>query len=511
MGGVAAGIALGWPVLGACGSPPTGAVRPAESGGTAAPRRGGTVRLAFTGGGATETLDPLSAYSPADLVRTLVVFDRLFTVTGGAVAPSLAVGAEPEADGRSFTLTLREGVTWHDGSPLSARDVLYSLRYLASPDRSYPSELLTYLDVRKTEVTGALTLRVPTLRPVGDPAALFAGASTAVIKDGTTSFAPGEVIGTGAYRVAAFAAGREARLVRNDDYWGGTPYADELVVISMDDAQARVNAVRGRQADYASDVPYTLAKTGAGDDGLEIRSAGEHRRTGYGFVLNTTRKLMADARVRRALRLGVDRQALVRTVFLDHGAVGNDLFGHGAPSFAEDIPVLARDVTRARELLEEAGATGASLVIRSAEYEAGLNASTELFAEQLRELGLKATVRIVTPVEYFDLEGLAAADAIAFPLAPFPLSVIFARSAAYPALAFKDPELEKDLATALSATGAREREAAWLRVQRVMADRGNWIVWGRGDVLSLARRELTGVEVRESAKYPYLGKAGFTG
>jgi peptide/nickel transport system substrate-binding protein len=219
---------------------------------------------------------------------------------------------------------------------------------------------------------------------------------------------------------------------------------------------------------------------------------------------------MADARVRLALRLAVDRKALVDSVLLGYGTPGNDLFGHGAQYFAEDIPVLERDVDRARALLAEAGATGAAVVVRSADYETGLNSSTELFVEQLRALGLDATAQLVGPAEYFDLDGVAAADALAFPLGPFPLSVLFNRSAAFPSLALRDPELESALATASATTEETERARAWRTAQEVMADRGNWIVWGRGDALSLARKDLAGITVRESPKYPYLGKVGFT-
>ncbi|WP_433331891.1 ABC transporter substrate-binding protein [Spirillospora sp. CA-294931] len=510
LAGATAGLAAGGGLLAACGSS-GGSEGPVRGGGSAPARRGGTVRLAFTGGGAGETLDPLIAYSPADLARGLVVFDRLFTLVGGRVAPALAVSARPAADARSFVLTLRQGVTWHDGTPLTSADVVHTLAMLASPSRPHPSELTGFLDVAKAEATGDLTVKVPTKRPVGDPAGLLAGASLAVIKKGTTSFRPGQaVVGTGPFKVAAFAPGREARLVRNDRYWGGPPNADTLVVLSVDDPQARANAVRGGQAEYASDIPFTLAKTGAGASGLEIRGAGENQRTGYGFVLNTTRKPFSDPRARMALRLAVDRQALVDRVFLGYGTVGNDLFGHGAQYFAAQTPVLGRDLARARTLLKEAGAEGAKLTIRSADYESGLNSSAELFAEQLRAIGLDAKAQIVAPTAYFDADGLAAADLLAFPLGPHPLSVIFNRSAAYPSLAFKDPDLDRALTTANATNDPKERERAWLDAQRVMTVRGNWIVWGRGDVLSLTRATVTGIEVRDSAKYPFLGKAGFS-
>ncbi|GGJ74908.1 hypothetical protein GCM10010123_01110 [Pilimelia anulata] len=505
--GLPLGTAAALAALGACGRTAAGPV----TGSTGAPQRGGTVRFTFVGAGATETMDPASVFSPAELARCLVVFDPLFTVVDGRTTPALALRAEPGAGARTVTITLRPGVTWHDGSELTARDVVFSLARLAAPDRPYPSELTTYLDVTRAVATGALTVRVPTHKPVGDPAGLLAGAQLMIVKNGTTAFTAGKLVGTGAYRLTGFAPGQDATLGRYDGHWNGPPNADTLVIASVNDAQARVNAVRAGQADHAADIPFAIARTGAGAADLEVRTAGEAQRVGYGFVMNTTRKPLADPRVRLALRLAVDRQALVDTVLLGYGAVANDLYGRGAQYFADDTPVLGRDVDRARSLLAGAGAAGAPLVIRSSDYETGLNAATQLYVEQLKQLGLKASAQLVGPAEAFTPAGLAGADLMAFPLGAFPLGVIYARSAAYPSLAFPDPELTRALGTALATTDEAARAAAWRTAQRVMADRGNWIVWGRADVLSLARRTVGGIQVRESAKYPYLGRAGLTG
>ncbi len=511
--GVGAVATAGMPLLAACsgaasGGPATGPVSGSPSG---TPAPGGTVRLAFVGGGSAESLDPFAGGSPADYARNYVLFDQLFHFLDGAAQSGLATQARPEPDGSSFTLHLREGVTWHDGSPFGAADVAYTLTYLASPDRPYPSELNLYLDVPRVVVVDEHTLTIPTLQPVGDPATLLAGGLIAVIKAGATSFEVDTVVGTGPYRMAAFQPGSESRLTRFDGYWGGAGNAEELAILSLDDPQARVNAVIGDQSDYASDIPYTVAKAGITGAGLQIRDAGAGQRTSYGFVLNMTRPLIADPRVRRALRLGIDRQALVDAVFLGYGVPANDLFGYGAKHFAQDVPVPERDQDEARRLLAEAGATGQPFIIRTAEYEVGLNASAELFAEQLRQLGLLAEATVVSPVELFDVAALQGTDAMSFPLGPFSLAVTYTRSAAYDALAFPDQELTDAVATALSTTSEQERAAAWQTAQQVMVDRGNWVVWGRGDVLSLARSNLTGIQVRESAKYPWLGTVGFAG
>ncbi|MFD4831308.1 ABC transporter substrate-binding protein [Streptomyces uncialis] len=500
--------AVATPLLGGCSSG-EGASPVRDSAPTGTAQRGGTVRLAFAGSGADESLDPTVGQAPCDLARHMIVFDQLFVFADGTARPSLAIAAKPGARGEGCTLTLRQGVTWHDGSPFTAADVVHTFRHRASPDRAFPSELSTYFDLKAARAVGDHTVVLPTVRPVGDPATLFAGADLHVIKNGSTAFTTSSTLGTGPYRIARFQAGVETRLERHDAYWNGAGNAQTIVLLSIDDPQARANAVKGDQADYASDISVATAKAGLPGAGLQIRSSQEALRTTYGFVLNVTRKVSADPRVRRAIRLGIDREALVEAVFLGFGSVANDLFGAGARHFLDSVPVPEHNTAEAKKLLRAAGATGQPFVVRTAEYESGLNASSELFVEQLRELGLNATLLKVGVTEGFDPAGMKACDAIAFPLGPFSLALTYTRSAAYETLALPDKELNDAVATAISTTSEATRATAWETAQKVMADRGNWVAWGRGDVLSVAKEKLTGIDSHGSPKYPWLGKAGF--
>ncbi|RSN63561.1 ABC transporter substrate-binding protein [Amycolatopsis sp. WAC 04182] len=501
-----AGVAGTGFLLAACGtSGPVSA--PVAGAGASAARRGGVLKAVFTGGGAGESLDPYTGGSPIDFVRHDVLFDSLFTLDKAEVVPGLALAAEPAPDGRSFVLRLRGDVRWHDGTAFTAQDVAYSFRYMNAPERAYPSQLGSFVDSAAVRVRDALTLEVPTKQALGDPALFLAAFPAKIVKDGATSFTAATTVGTGAYRVTAFEAGREARLARFDGYWGGPAPADELVLLSLTDPQAKVNTVVTGQADFAGDIPFTTAKTGVASGDLEIRTAGDDHRTAFGFVLNPALKPFDDPRVRKAVRLAIDRQALVDTVLLGYGAVGNDLLCAGAKYFATKEP-LARDLDKARGLVREAGAEGAEVTIRTAEYEIGYNASTQLLAEQLKAIGLVVKPQIVGPAEFFRPEAVAAAHGVAFSSGAVPLAVMYGRLAGFPGLAFPDERFKAAFGTAIASTDEGTRAKAWAEVQDVMFDRGNTIVWGQADVLSLARKAVAGITVRDQAKYPYLGKAG---
>ncbi|GLY51403.1 ABC transporter substrate-binding protein [Lentzea sp. NBRC 102530] len=505
--GLALGVAGATSVLGACGASTPGAA-PVENAGTRTPKQGGRLRTVFTGGGAAESLDPFTGQAPIDFARNDVIFDSLFTLDGGKPVPRLAVSAEAAADAKSFTLKVRDGVKWHDGSPFTAEDVAHTFRYLGAPERPFPSELAMYVNLAGIEVVDPTTLRVPTLQPLGDPALVLAAFAVKAIKNGTQSFTQQTAIGTGPYRVEAFEAGREATLTRFDGHWDKAGYVDELVLLSLTDPQAKTNAVLTGQADYAADIPFTTAKTGAASADLEVRTAGERNRVGFGFVLNTTIAPFNDPRVRRAFRLALDRKALVDSVFLGYGTVGNDLFGYGTTDFSSREP-LARDLDEARKLVQAANAGGTPIVIRSAEYEIGFNASTQLVAEQLKEIGLTVKPDIVGVAEFYDPSAISAANAMTFSVGALPLPVLYARLASNPAFALVDNDLSAAMATGLGSLDAAARGKAWTQLQDVMSDRGNTVVWGLADTLSLARKEVAGIEVRGGmAKYPYLGHAG---
>ncbi|WP_033290189.1 ABC transporter substrate-binding protein [Amycolatopsis jejuensis] len=492
-------------LLAACGT--GGAVAPTSASNTRLPRRGGVLRVAFTGGGAAESLDPYAGGAPIDFVRNDIVYDSLFVQKDGAAVPSLATSLDNAADGRSFLLHLREGVRWHDGTPFTARDVAYSFTYMSSPGRPHPSELSTYFDFTKVEIVDTKTVRVPARTAVGDPALLLAAFPAKMVKEGATSFTADKAVGTGPFRVRAFEAGRESRLTRFPEYWGEAAPADEMVLLSLADAQAQVNAVTTGLADYTGDIPFTTAKAGRPASGLEVRTAGPANRTGFAFVLNARKPPFADARLRRAVRLGIDRQALVNTVFLGYGVPGNDLFGAGSRYF-DNRPPLARDVDQARRLVREAGAEGVKVIARSAEYQTGYNASTQLFAEQMKELGLDVQPQLVGLAEFFEPAALAAADSVTFSIGTYPLAVAYGRLSGIPSLVLPDADFSAALAQAMAATGEADRVRTWQQVQNLMADKGNTVVWGEADILSLSRAEVTGIEVHDQAQYPYLGKAG---
>jgi peptide/nickel transport system substrate-binding protein len=98
------------------------------------PKRGGTFRVGMVGGGASETLHPAKALNEVDIARARLLFERLVDFRpNGSLYNQLAAGFSPSPDAKRWKIKIRKGVQFHDGSPLTAADVVYSLQWVINP------------------------------------------------------------------------------------------------------------------------------------------------------------------------------------------------------------------------------------------------------------------------------------------------------------------------------------------------------------------------------------------
>jgi peptide/nickel transport system substrate-binding protein len=241
-------------VLAACGSSSsstsskgTKAAGLATSSGGGTPVRGGTLTLGAISGGPLETLNPLAALTNVDELRAFQIFDRLFLPTEDLreIVPQLALSAEPNKDASVWTLNLRPGVTWHDGKPFTADDVIYTFNFWTNPLGGQTS-IANLIDLKRMRKRGPLTVEIPLVSADSLWPTTLTTAGSPVVQAGTNFKALGNhAIGTGPFKVKSFTPGRQSVFVANPDYWQhGRPYLDTLIInSSFTDESARVNAL----------------------------------------------------------------------------------------------------------------------------------------------------------------------------------------------------------------------------------------------------------------------------
>ncbi len=261
-----------------------------------------------------------------DTSRQYNIYDPLVRVGPDLKAtPGLALEWTPNADATIWEVGLRPGVTFHDGKPFTAADVIYTLRSMGDPKHVAHSSV-TNIRLAELKRVNALTVRIPLKSADVHLPQSFVNGNTVVIQNGTTSFA--KPVGTGPFVFESFKVGERSRALANKDYWEtGKPYVDVWEDVSIDDPAARVNALLSGEIDAMSVIDFTQAKAHKAAGDLQIIDATSPSIQVIYMAVN--RPPFTDNRVREAFRLIADRQALstVRSPASGHRATTSSARG----------------------------------------------------------------------------------------------------------------------------------------------------------------------------------------
>ena len=253
------------------------------------------------------------------------------------------------------------------------------------------------IDVANISIPDERTLVVPLHSPQGDFLDRTLAMVSIVVPEGSTG-GP-NAIGSGPFKLEAYEAGKSIRMVRNEDYWDGPPLLDGVEVIIIEDANARLNALKGGEIEFASRISQAAARAEANNTDIVLLPAGLANSTAHAFAANTTIPPFDNPNVVRALKLAVDREALVNIVLLGYGEVGNDVVGRGLPGYNDSLAQVERDVEEARRLFAEAGVT--ELTMLTGEIIPGATAAAELLVQQLAEVGVTLTLNETPADQYY--------------------------------------------------------------------------------------------------------------
>jgi peptide/nickel transport system substrate-binding protein len=369
-GGLLAGLAI---VLAACGAEPATSESgvPASQPGTAT---GGTVRIAT--GGSPDSLNPGNGLLAESYDLYELVYDTPIAITPeGEYVPELATSWEVSDDGLTWTLEIVDGVTFHDGTPLTSEDIKYSLElYRDTADFPYmPSYPDVFVDI---EAPSPTQLVITTEEPVGnfESRMLFMYVLPKHIweeQDDPIAFENEEMVGSGPFELASYEQGVSMELDANTDYWNGRPNVDSLIFQTIENPDARVSALTNGDVDMITEFPATAVTTLRNADNVEVyvadSTSGSLTDVFFNVVdpadcptddggLCTGHPALRDLAVRKALALAMDKQQIVDVALLGLGSTGLSLVPPGLGEwYASDVEDYAFDVDAANAMLDEAG------------------------------------------------------------------------------------------------------------------------------------------------------------
>ena len=322
----------------------------------------------------------------------------------GQVVPLLAESWSSSDDGLAWTINIREGVEFSDGTPLTAEDVAFSLNDARRPETLYGYMFTPIDDVR---AAGDLTVEIDLVQPQPLlPEALSVYAASIIQADfgGLDADAYwSNPIGTGPFVIdtGSYVPGESITVVKNDSYWrDGLPLLDSVTFRSVADENQRILQVQAGNAHIASFPDPSLAVLALEDsDEIDLRLIPSYQ---YLFAfLNTAHEPLGDVHARRAIIHSIDTQGIVDGVLFGEGSPGTAFLAPGLPYVADSVLEFGTDAARA-ELDQSAFSDGFSLEILASGGAGTQESIAQLIASQLGEIGIDSEIILIDEGSKFE-------------------------------------------------------------------------------------------------------------
>jgi len=368
-------------------------------------KKGGTVRVAL--------IQPTTAPNP------LLVQDEggagILGATGEFLSfsddklelqPRIAESWEPNEDGSVWTFKIRQGVKFHDGTPLTANDVVTTFDKLINPDggsANAQSALGGVLSPGNIEAPDDASVVFNLDAPNGNFPTLVSSANyNAIIIPADLD--PGDwgktFQGTGPFKLEKFTPKVGLTVVRNDDYWGPKPNVDKLDIKFYDEEAPMILALQGDEVDFVEHFSVSGGKALLGDDNVQVIAvkAATHRE----LHMRTDKEPFTDKRVRQAIALSIDRQALVDGLWEGQADIGNDSpFGPLYPSTDTSVPQREQDIDQAKQLLADAGKGDGFTVQLDTWNGFEIPDLAQLVKNYAEQIGVKINLKITDAATYY--------------------------------------------------------------------------------------------------------------
>ena len=384
-------------LLAACGSSGGATTTPKPSASSAARRHGGNLSVGLTGGSGSDTLDPHKGLTYLDTARAQQLYQPLLQLNAQAQTEYvLAESITAHGSTKDWIIKLRPGITFHNGKPLTAQDVIFTFRRIINGKFAGASSLGP-MDLNGLKAVDQHTVMVPMTKPYGsliDQMAFWY--YLYIVPEGYDPKQPPN--GTGPFAYKSFTPGQRSVFTRNANYWkSGLPYFDTVTIVDFGDSVSLQNALTTNVIDAAGGLEGPQMAALSSNSNVQTIAS----KTGAitPFTMRVDQAPFNDVNVRQALRLIVDRQQLIDSALDGFATVAADVFSPFDPNFKGFS--RQADIPQAKHLLKKAGQENLHVTLTTSPVATGTVAMATVLAEQAKAAGVTISVQNVDPDKFF--------------------------------------------------------------------------------------------------------------
>jgi peptide/nickel transport system substrate-binding protein len=472
------------------------------------PQKGGILRISSAG--SPRLIDPPLTGSVEEWMVTSWLYSNLTKVDSKFTPqPDLAESWKSEENGKVWTFVLRKGVKFHSGKELTAEDVEASIARILDPNTKSRGRG-GIGPIEKIEVIDKSTIKFTLARPISDFPSNLALPYARITPKGTTINLNTQADGTGPFILKEFIVGEKVVLERNPNYFrSGLPYVDGLQLNVIPDSTAEINALKDSRNDIMYQVRPDQVALLDGVSGIKVEEVPTG--TYVPIVMRVDQPPFNDVRVRKALKLSIDRKAAVQNILGGHGTIGNDQsLPPNNPFYNPSVKAPERDIAKAKQLLKDAGyPDGVKLTMYTSDARVGMLPLALITKDMAKDAGFDISIQNVPWDVYlntvWEKRQFYTQNWFARPTTDtsiLPYFVTRDKGGSLNEYWYSNPELDKLLLGAQGELDQEKRKQMYYKAQEILAEDGPAVITFFRNNITAYRTNVVGYHADPGISFP---------